>query len=139
MVVRLSALRTGRIYRPGNISGTHSYYRQSRNQGHSAAGRIISVKIRMTSSGNEPATFRFVAQCLKQMRQHVLRIKFFKMQLLLNSFKTYPSSHTLHLPCAPFRQFHKIDHKESNAVCLHIVHFLQNMDSKKKTVCIFTS
>ena len=45
MVVRLSALRTGRLYDPGNIPGTHLCYRLSRPQGHNAAGRIILIKI----------------------------------------------------------------------------------------------
>jgi len=33
-VVRLSALRTGRLYSPGNIPGTHFCYRQSQPHGH---------------------------------------------------------------------------------------------------------
>jgi hypothetical protein len=40
-MVRLSALRTGRIYPPRNIPGTHFCYRLSRPQGHSAAERIM--------------------------------------------------------------------------------------------------
>ena len=40
----LSALRTGRLYPPGNIHGTHLCYRMSRPQGHSAAGRFMSVR-----------------------------------------------------------------------------------------------
>ena len=43
-VVRLSAVRTGRFYPPGNIPGTHFCYRLSQPQGHSAAGRIMSMK-----------------------------------------------------------------------------------------------
>ena len=43
-VVRLSALRTGRLYLPGNTPGIHFCYRLSRPQGHSAAGRIMSMK-----------------------------------------------------------------------------------------------
>ena len=42
--VSLSALSTGRLYPLGNISGTHFSERLSRPQGHSAAGRIISMK-----------------------------------------------------------------------------------------------
>jgi hypothetical protein len=61
-VVRLSALRTGRLYRPGNIAGSHFCYRLSRLQGHSEAGRIT------TPSGMEPATFRLITQCLNQLR-----------------------------------------------------------------------
>jgi len=40
----LSALRTGRLYPPGNIAGTHFCWRLSRPQGHSVAGRIMSMK-----------------------------------------------------------------------------------------------
>jgi hypothetical protein len=45
-VVRLLALRTGRLYPPGNISGTHFCERLCRPQGRSAAGRIMSIKNR---------------------------------------------------------------------------------------------
>ena len=44
---------------PGNTPGTHLCQRLSRPQGHSATGSIP-----MPSSGIEPATCRFVAQCL---------------------------------------------------------------------------
>ena len=40
-VLRLSALRTGHLYPPGNIPGTPFCKRLSRPQGHSAAGRIM--------------------------------------------------------------------------------------------------
>ena len=43
-VVRLSSLSTGRLYPTGNIPGTHFYYRLSRPQGHSAIGKIMSMK-----------------------------------------------------------------------------------------------
>jgi hypothetical protein len=43
-VVRLSALGTGRLYPPGNIPGTHFCYMLSQPQGHSMAGRIMSMK-----------------------------------------------------------------------------------------------
>jgi hypothetical protein len=66
-VVRLSVLRTGRLYPAGNIPGTHFFYGLSRPQGHSVAGRIKSWKIPMTLSGIEPATCRLVAQCLNQL------------------------------------------------------------------------
>ena len=62
---RLSALRTGRLYPPGNTPGTHFCYKLSRPQGHSAIGRILCQwKITLTPAGIEPATFRFVAQHL---------------------------------------------------------------------------
>jgi hypothetical protein len=43
-VVRLSALCTGRLYPPGNIPGTHLCERLSWPQGHSATGKIMSMK-----------------------------------------------------------------------------------------------
>ena len=67
-VVRLSALRTGRLYPPGNIPGTHFCQRLGRPQGHNAAGRIMSMK---KIQRIEPATFRLVAQCLNQLRYRV--------------------------------------------------------------------
>jgi hypothetical protein len=51
-VFRLSALRTGRLYPPGNIPGTHFCYRLSQLQGHSAIGRIISMKNSSDTVGN---------------------------------------------------------------------------------------
>jgi hypothetical protein len=43
-VLRLSTLRTGCLYPPENIPGTHFCYRLSRSQGHSATERIMSMK-----------------------------------------------------------------------------------------------
>jgi len=51
-VVSLSALRTGRLYSPGNIPGTHSCLRLSRPQGHSASGSIMSMKNSKDIIGN---------------------------------------------------------------------------------------
>jgi hypothetical protein len=63
-VLRLSVLRTGHLYPPGNIPGAHFI--------HSAAGRIKKKKkIAMTPSGIKPATFRHAAQCLNQLRHRV--------------------------------------------------------------------
>ena len=42
-VTRLSALHTGHLYLPGQVSVTHFCYRLSRTQDHSAAGRIKSI------------------------------------------------------------------------------------------------
>ena len=50
--VRSSALRTGRLYYPGNILGTHFCYRLFQRQGHSAAGRILSTKNYKDTIGN---------------------------------------------------------------------------------------
>jgi hypothetical protein len=66
-VVRLSALRTGRLY----PHSKHSWYSflletESAPQCHSAAR-----KIPMKTSGIEPATFRLVARCLNQLCHRV--------------------------------------------------------------------
>jgi len=57
----LQALGTGRLYLQTDTPATHFYYRLSRPQSHSAAGRIIF-------SGIETATFQVVAQCVNQPR-----------------------------------------------------------------------
>jgi hypothetical protein len=51
-VVRLSTLRTGRLYPPEHIPGTHFCYSLSQPRGHSAAERIMSMKNSRDSIGN---------------------------------------------------------------------------------------
>ena len=51
-LVKLSALLTGRLYPPGDIPGTHFFQGLNRPQGHSAAGRIKSMKNPTDSIGN---------------------------------------------------------------------------------------
>jgi hypothetical protein len=51
-VVSLSVLCTGRFYPPGIIPGTHFCYGLSQPQGHSAAGRIMSMKNSSDTIGN---------------------------------------------------------------------------------------
>ena len=51
-VLSLSALRTGRLYPPGSIPGTHFCYRLSRPQGHSATRRSMSMKNANDTIGN---------------------------------------------------------------------------------------
>ena len=51
-VVGLSALDTGYLYLPGNTSGTNLCQRLSQPQGHSAAGRIFSMKNFNDTIGN---------------------------------------------------------------------------------------
>jgi len=69
-LVRLSALRIGRLYTPlplpGNIPCTHFCQRMSRPQGHSGAGRSMSIK--------NSATFWLVTQFLSRMPYLVSRL-----------------------------------------------------------------
>jgi predicted secreted protein len=51
-VIRLSALRTDRLYLPGNTPGTNFCWRLSRPQGHSATERIMSMKNSNDTIGN---------------------------------------------------------------------------------------
>ena len=57
MKVEVSALRTGRLYPPGDTPGTHFCYRLSRPQGHCASRRIMSMKNRKDPTGIEPTSF----------------------------------------------------------------------------------
>jgi hypothetical protein len=70
-VVGFSALRTGRLYPPGNIPGTHFCQRLSQPQDIVRPEGLCQWKIPMTPSGIELATFRLVAQCLNQRRYRV--------------------------------------------------------------------
>jgi hypothetical protein len=62
------------IYRPGQAqsvrtySDTHLCKRSSRNQGHSAASSIKSIKI--IPSAIEPVTFRLLAQSINNCVPH---------------------------------------------------------------------
>ena len=51
-LVKLSALRTGRLYPPGNIPGTHFSQRLSQPQDHVAVRRIVSMKNSNETIGN---------------------------------------------------------------------------------------
>jgi hypothetical protein len=51
-VISLSALRTDRLYPPGNTPGTHFCWSLSQPQSHSVAGRIMSMKNSNETIGN---------------------------------------------------------------------------------------
>ena len=82
-VVRLSALRTDRLYLAGNISGTHFCSGLSQPQGHSAAGRIISMKNSNDTMGNQT---RDLPTCSAVPQPTaLLRVPLY-VYILLNSF-----------------------------------------------------
>jgi len=64
-VVSLSTLRAGHLYSTWYIPGTHLFYRLSRQQGHSAAGRIMLMKnsndLLVCSAVSQPATPKYYA------------------------------------------------------------------------------
>ena len=106
-VVRLSDLRTGRLYPPGSIPGTHFCYRLSRPQGHSAAGRIVSMKNSNDTIGNRTSDLHTLfsnlgiipdSVCLSSSPPPSHR---FSPQPLISSPNyvpfTYPSSDVLYL------------------------------------------
>ena len=70
-VVGFSAVRTGHIYPEEIFLVLISVRAWNRTQGHSAAGRINSMKNPNDTNRNRTLTFQFVAQGLNQLRHHV--------------------------------------------------------------------
>jgi hypothetical protein len=86
LVVRLSALRTGRLHPPENIPGTHFCYRLSRPQCHSAAGRIKSMKNSNDTIGNRT---RDLPAC-RTVQWIYARYIHSTTQLRVNEFSSFP-------------------------------------------------
>jgi len=72
-VVRLSALHTGRLYHQEIFLILISVGGLIQPQGHSAAGRIMSMKNSIDTIGNRTRDLPAVAQCLKQIRRGLPR------------------------------------------------------------------
>jgi len=70
-VVSLSVLRTGRLYPTGNIPGTIFCYRLSQPQGHSATGRIMSMRNSSDTFGNRTRELPACSAVLQHTKMYV--------------------------------------------------------------------
>jgi len=96
-VVRLSALRTGRLYPPRKYSW-YSFLLEAESTPGPQCGRkdYVNEKFPLTLSGIEPATSRLVAQCLNQLRHGVPHLKLYISNVLHTRKPLIPTSlHTL--------------------------------------------
>ena len=86
-VVRLSLLRTGRLYPPGNIPGTNFCWRLSRSQAKGYVNEISMIEI-------EPANLQLVAQCLNQLCYRVPTLNMISVKAAPLAGPTYGGSAT---------------------------------------------
>ena len=97
-VESLSARRTGRLYAPVNIPGTHFRQRLSRSQDHSEAGRIMSMKNSNDTNGKQtrdlPACSAVVHQLHINQQMETLRHNSCRIPRKLVNFSA-PSRHLL--------------------------------------------
>jgi hypothetical protein len=76
---------------PGDILGIHFFQSLSLHQGHSAAGRINSIKNANDTSGIEPVTFQLTPQYLNQLHCPINRYILPYSSTVKHSFKgTWP-------------------------------------------------
>ena len=80
-VSRQSAHEGGKV-----INCRHRLYMMSLSEGHSAAGRIMSMKNSDDTIGIEPVIFRLVAQYLSQLRHRVSLVNFQSLFLFFSLF-----------------------------------------------------
>ena len=118
-MVRLSALRTGRLYSPGNTPDTHFCYRLSGPQFYIAIERnLCQWKIPMTLTGIEPATLRFGAQLLNHCATagHPLLCKILCLEFGKTTWFSFWKYLNLSFPSAAF---------EPRSMSKELLHWLQ--------------